>query len=166
MNSKAEDNNIKQYSADEGVLSIMYHRFDENKYPSTNIKMDIFIKQMQLIKDFNYDFIDPEEFKKKFDIPKKEKKILLTIDDAFQSFYDVAWPYLKENKIPFILFVSTESVGNSGYMTWSQIKEVNNENFVMIGHHSHSHEYLIEESNQDFIKDIEKANSSFSISFI
>ena len=30
-----------------------------------------------------------------------EKKILLTIDDAFSSFYENAWPYLKKNKIPF-----------------------------------------------------------------
>ncbi len=161
INSKAEENNIKQYSGDEGVLSIMYHRFDENKYPSTNIKMDIFLKQIQLIKSLNYDFIHPDEFKKKFDVPKKEKKILLTVDDAFQSFYDNAWPYLKKNKIPFILFVSTEPVGKNGYMTWDQIKEVDNENFAVIGHHSHSHEYLIEESNKNFIKDIETANLIF-----
>ena len=45
LNSKAENNNIKQYSNDEGVLSIMYHRFDESKYPSTNIQMNIFLKQ-------------------------------------------------------------------------------------------------------------------------
>ena len=160
-NSNAEDNNIKQYSKDEGVLSIMYHRFDENKYPSTNIKMDIFLKHIQLIKDLNYDFIHPEEFQKNFNIPKKQKKILLTIDDAFQSFYDIAWPFLKTNKIPFILFVSTEPVGNNGYMTWDQIKEIENENFAIIGHHSHSHEYLIDETDQDFINDIKKANKIF-----
>mgnify|MGYP001443998775 FL=1 len=139
----------------------MYHRFNENKYPSTNIQMEIFLKHIQLIKDMNYDFIHPEEFQKNFDNPKKQKKILLTIDDAFKSFYDVAWPYLKENKIPFILFVSTEPVGNNGYMTWDQLKEVNKESFAIIGHHSHSHEYLIEKSNQDFIEDIEKANLIF-----
>ena len=55
INSKAEENNIKQYSEDEGVLSIMYHRFDENKYPSTNIQMDVFLKHIQLIKDLNYE---------------------------------------------------------------------------------------------------------------
>jgi peptidoglycan/xylan/chitin deacetylase (PgdA/CDA1 family) len=160
-NSKAEESNIKQYSGDEGVLSIMYHRFDESKYPSTNIQMEVFLEQIRLIKDLNYEFIHPDEFQKDFDIPKKRKKILLTIDDAFQSFYDVAWPYLKENKIPFILFVSTEPIGNKGYMTWEQLKEVEKKNFTTIGHHSHSHEYLIESSNQDFIKDIEKANLIF-----
>jgi peptidoglycan/xylan/chitin deacetylase (PgdA/CDA1 family) len=161
-NSKAEDNNIKQYSNDEGVLSIMYHRFDENKYPSTNIQMNIFLQQIQLIKDLNYDFIHPENFEKNFNIPKKQKKILITIDDAFQSFYEVAWPFLKEKKIPFILFVSTEPVGNKGYMTWDQIKEVEQESFAIIGHHSHSHDYLIDVSNEDFIKDIEIANKIFT----
>ncbi len=161
-NSKAEDNNIKQYSKDEGVLSIMYHRFDENKYPSTNVKMNIFLKHVQLINSLNYDFIHPDDFQKNFDIPKNQKKILITIDDAFKSFYDVAWPYLKKNKIPFILFVSTEPVGNRGYMTWQQIREIDKENFAILGHHSHSHDYLINESNEDFIKDIEIANQIFN----
>ena len=161
LNSKAEVNNIKQYSKDQGVLSIMYHRFNENKYPSTNIKMNVFLKHVQLIKEFNYEFIHPKDFENNFDIPKKQKKILITIDDAFQSFYEVAWPFLKKNKIPFILFVSTEPVGNRGYMTWDQIKEINNEKFAVIGHHSHSHEYLIDKSNQDFINDIETANEIF-----
>ncbi len=140
----------------------MYHRFDENKYPSTNIRMDIFLKQIQLIKNLNYEFIHPKEFEKDFNVPKKQKKILLTIDDAFLSFYQVAWPYLKKNKIPFILFVSTEPVGNRGYMTWDQIKEIENEDFAVIGHHSHSHEYLIDISDQNFISDIETANQIFN----
>ena len=140
----------------------MYHRFNESKYPSTNIQMEVFLKHTKLIKDLNYEFIHPNEFQENFSIPKKQKKILLTIDDAFQSFYDVAWPYLKENKIPFILFVSTEPVGNRGYMTWDQVKEIEKESFALIGHHSHSHEYLIEKSDQDFIKDIKKANLIFN----
>ena len=140
----------------------MYHRFDENKYPSTNIRMEVFLKHMKLIKDLGYEFIHPDEFQKKFSVAKKQKKILLTIDDAFQSFYDVAWPFLKENKIPFILFVSTEPIGNPGYMTWGQIKEIEKESFSIIGHHSNSHDYLIEKSNKDFIADIEKANTLFN----
>ena len=139
----------------------MYHRFDEIKYPSTNIRMEVFLKHIQLIKDLNYDFIHPNDFEKNFNIPKKRKKILLTIDDAFDSFYKIAWPYLKKNKIPFILFVSTEPVSNRGYMTWDQIKEIDKESFAVIGHHSHSHEYLIKKTDRDFIKDIKEANLIF-----
>ena len=139
----------------------MYHRFDENKYPSTNIKMEVFVKQIEMIKNANYEFYDIQEFIKNFNQPKNEKRILITIDDAFSSFYEIAWPFLKENRIPFILFVSTEPVGNKGYMTWDQIREIEQESYGYIGHHSHTHDYLIEKSEEDFIKDIEMASKIF-----
>jgi len=161
LNSKADDNNIKYYSKDEGILSLMYHRFDENKYPSTNIKMEVFVKQIEMIKNANYEFYDIKEFIDNFNQPKNEKRILITIDDAFSSFYEIAWPFLKENRIPFILFVSTEPVGNKGYMTWDQIREIEQESYGYIGHHSHTHDYLIEKSEEDFIKDIEMASKIF-----
>ena len=160
-NSKAEEKNIKYYSDDRGILSLMYHRFDEDKYPSTNIQMDVFKQQIKIIKKLKYNFYDPNNLRKEFYVPKKEKKILLTIDDAFSSFYEVAWPYLKKEKIPFILFVSTESVGKNGYMTWSQIKELEKEKTVYIGNHSHTHNYLVDLKNEDFISDIDISISIF-----
>ena len=161
ISSKSDENKIKYYSKDEGILAIMYHRFNENKYPSTNIKVDIFKEHINIIKNSNFSFHNPKNFANQFSIPKEKKEILITIDDAFMSFYTEAWPYLKENKIPFILFVSTEPVGKRGYMTWDQIKEVESEDFAYIGHHSHTHEYLIDVSNEEFILDIEKANKIF-----
>ena len=161
-NSKAEKQNMKYYSDDRGILSLMYHRFDENKYPSTNIQMDIFKKQIKIIRNSKYNFYDPANLEKNFYIEKKEKKILITIDDAFSSFYEVAWPYLKKKKIPFILFVSTETVGKNGYMTWKQIIEVEKESFTHIGNHSHTHEYLVDLKNEDFINDINIASANFT----
>jgi len=58
----------------------MYHRFEENKYPSTNIRLDIFKKHINLIKENNLNFYNPGEFSKNFKEVKKQKKILLTID--------------------------------------------------------------------------------------
>ena len=161
FNSKAEEQNIKSYSDDKGILSLMYHRFDENKYPSTNIQMNVFKQQINIIKNSKYKFYDPKDLKKNFHIIKVEKKILLTIDDAFSSFYEIAWPYLKEEKIPFILFVSTEAVGKNGYMTWNQIKELEKENTVYIGNHSHTHDYLVNFKNDLFINDINTASAIF-----
>ena len=123
--------------------------------------MDIFKQQIEIIEDSNYKFNNPSEFEKMFSTPKIKKEILITIDDAFLSFYQEAWPFLKKNKIPFILFVSTEPVGKRGYMTWNQIREVESEDFAVIGHHSHTHDYLINETNDQFISDIEKANKIF-----
>ena len=160
INSKAEDNNIKYYYEDSGILSLMYHRFDENKYPSTNIQMNIFKKQISIINSLNYNFYDPQQLQKDFNIAKNEKKILVTIDDAFSSFYKFAWPYLKKEKIPFILFVSTEAVGKTGYMSWEQIQEIEKESYAYIGNHSHSHNYLVDLEIENFLSDI---NASIKI---
>jgi len=162
INSKAQENNIKYYSDDMGILSLMYHRFDEKKYPSTNIQMSVFKEHIKIIKNSNYDFYDPQHLESNFSTNKKNKKILITIDDAFTSFYEVAWPYLKREKIPFILFVSTEVIGQNGYMTWTQIKEVEQEPFTYIGNHSHSHNYLVDLNDKDFVNDINTSSAFFN----
>ena len=40
----------------------MYHRFEENKYPSTNIKIKDFIEQLKIIEKENIQFINPKNF--------------------------------------------------------------------------------------------------------
>ena len=146
---------------DFGVISLMYHRFEENKYPSTNIKIHDFKKQLEIIKKNKIKFINPKNFEEELINNKKQRKILLTIDDGFLSFYQNAWPILKKNKIPFILFVSTREVGSFNYMNWDQIKEINKEEFVEIGNHSHTHEYLIDENNLTIKADIQKSIEIF-----
>ena len=139
----------------------MYHRFEENKYPSTNVKIANFIKQIELIKKNGFSFVNANNFEKNLVNLKKEKKILITIDDAFKSFYDQAWPILKKDKIPFLLFVNTREIGSSGYMTWNQIQEISKEKFVHIGNHSYSHEYLVDKTDDDISDDIKLAISDF-----
>ena len=138
----------------------MYHRFEENKYPSTNIQIQDFINHVEMIKKNNLSFINPKNFEVSIKERKKEKKILLTIDDAFSSFYQNAWPILKKNRIPFILFVSTREVGKFNYMTWEQIQEISKEDFVHIGNHSHTHEYLADYEIRYNKKDIKKSMSN------
>ena len=124
--------------------------------------MKIFKKQIEMIRAENIDFINPNKFEKTFQLKKTNKEILLTVDDGFSSFYENAWPYLKKEKIPFILFVSTEPVGKKGYMNWEQIKEIEKEDFAFVGNHSHSHEYLIDYNFNEFKKDIEKSINIFN----
>ena len=135
----------------------MYHRFEENKYPSTNVKITDFIKQIDLIKKNGFKFINAKNFEVNLTNFKNEKKVLITIDDAFKSFYDQAWPLLKKDKIPFLLFVNTREVGSNGYMTWDQIKEISKEKFVHIGNHSYSHEYLIDKTDDEISNDLNLA---------
>ena len=160
--------NITNYSSsvarnidDYGVVALMYHRFEENKYPSTNIRIADFRKQLELIEKQNISFLKANEMEDAIKLEKNKRKVLLTIDDAFLSFYENAWPVLKQKKIPFILFVSTKEVGNFNYMNWEQIKEISNENFVHIGNHSDSHGYLVDKSPEEIKIDIEKSIQIF-----
>ena len=139
----------------------MYHRFDEEKYPSTNIQLEIFKEQLRIIDEQGIKFIHPKNFKQSLSNNKKERKILLTIDDGLQSFYNNAWPILKKKEIPFILFVNTREVGSFNYMDWNQIKEIHQSEFAEIGNHSHSHEYLVNESPEVIRKDIVKSINIF-----
>jgi peptidoglycan/xylan/chitin deacetylase (PgdA/CDA1 family) len=139
----------------------MYHRFEENKYPSTNIRIKDFKQHIELIKKQGFEFINANEFEKKLINENNKKKILLTIDDGFLSFYNNAWPILKKEKIPFILFVSTREVGKHNYMSWDQIKEISKSNFAHIGNHSHTHEYLVDMTKDEIQKDLNYSISIF-----
>ena len=139
----------------------MYHRFNENKYPSTNIRNEIFIEHINEINNQGIEFITYEKFKKVIKSNIDKNYLLLTIDDAFESFYLNAWPILKKNKIPFILFVSTREVGKNGYMNWQQIKEIELSDLGVIGNHSHTHEYLIDWTNDEIRSDLETSIKIF-----
>jgi peptidoglycan/xylan/chitin deacetylase (PgdA/CDA1 family) len=146
---------------DYGLISIMYHRFNEGKYPSTNIQMDVFKEQLKIIEKEGLKFIHPKNFYKSLSENKLERKILFTVDDGLLSFYENAWPILKERKIPVLLFVNTREVGSFNYMSWDQIKELHKSGNVEIGNHSHSHEYLVDENSEIIRNDILKSIEIF-----
>jgi len=139
----------------------MYHRFDESKYPSTNIQNEIFLEHLNEIDKSKIKFIAFEKFTKIINTKIDSNYLLLTVDDAFESFYKNAWPIIKDKKIPCLLFVSTREVGKNGYMTWDQIREVKESNLVTIGNHSHSHDYLIDWEDEKIEADLKKSIEIF-----
>ncbi len=124
--------------------------------------MDVFKKQIEIIKRNNFEFFDPKNFSEEFNKVKTDKKILITIDDAFLSFYENAWPFLKENQIPFILFTSTNFIGKKGYMNIDQLREVEKESFAYLGNHSHMHEYMVTFDFNKFTNDIDRSIEIFN----
>ena len=140
----------------------MYHRFNEEKYPSTNIQNNIFLEHLEEINNLGIKFITFKKFQSLMESKIDNTYLLLTIDDAFESFYLNAWPILKSKKIPFILFVSTREIGKNGYMTWEQIRELESNNFVEIGNHSHSHEYLVDWDNNKIKSDLNESIKIFN----
>ena len=154
----------KLFANENSIAVFVYHRFGENKYPSTNIKIHQFKKHLEELTKNNYNVISTEEIIDALinnkDLP--EKTVALTIDDAFFSIYKKAWPLLKEKKLPFTIFVSTGPLksNSKNYMNWEQIKEMDSHG-VTIGHHTKDHLHLVTKEKEKIISEIEEANNDF-----
>ena len=59
---------------DFGIITLMYHRFEENKYPSTNIRINDFLKHLEVIKRNKIQFVNPKKFEEELIKNKKKKK--------------------------------------------------------------------------------------------
>lgn len=71
-----------------------------------------------------------------------EKSIVLTFDDNYQSFYDLAWPKLKEHGYPSAVFVHTGFVGKAEgrpKMSWETLKELVKDPLFTVGGHTINH---------------------------
>ena len=98
VTSKSFAINISSLNTKAGLISLMYHRFNENKYPSTNIQNDVFLKHLDEIDKSKLEIITFKKFKEIMKGNINKSYVMLTIDDAFESFYLNAWPVLKEKK--------------------------------------------------------------------
>ena len=124
------------------VSVLLYHRFGESKYPSTNISPELFRKQLEFLHQENYTVLSLDQFRdvvfKRDVFPKKS--VLITIDDAYRSIFDHAFPILKEFNFPFTLFVDVRPLNSraASAMTWEMLKEMS-EWGATIGNHTYTH---------------------------
>ena len=79
----------------------MYHRFEENKYPSTNIKINDFKEHIKIIEENKIKFVNPKNFENELKIIKL-KKNSFNIDDGFYHFMKMLGQFLKKKK--YLLF--------------------------------------------------------------
>ncbi len=127
------------------VNAFLYHRFDETRYPSTNISSEVFTQQLEYLKNQKLKVVSLDEVAARLvngeDLP--DHAAALCVDDSYRSFYDVAMPIVRQYGFPVTLFVNTDAVGMSGYLTWDELKELAAEG-VKIGNHTAAHAYLVE----------------------
>jgi peptidoglycan/xylan/chitin deacetylase (PgdA/CDA1 family) len=133
---------------------LMYHRFDEIKYPSTNIRKEQLVSHLTYLKDQGFKFILVKDLL--FQDKLQEKSVSITIDDAYLSFYEVGLPVFEKFEVPVTLFLNTENIGGQNYMSWGQLKDVLNRG-VDIQNHTHSHSSLPTLSELEIANEIEKS---------
>ena len=98
-----------------------------------------------------------------------EKAVAFSVDDAYSSFYEIAWPVFRDNKIPVTLFISTDIIDKKtkGYMSWADIKKFIDEG-GNVGQHTATHLHMPLNNVSDIKNDILNSHKSWvkNIGFI
>jgi len=86
----------------------------------------------------------PNIFEELSDIILNKKKaqnnsFIVTFDDANESVYTKAYPFLQSHNIPFIVFITEALIGKQNYLNLEQIKILANDSLCTIGSHACHH---------------------------
>jgi len=145
-----------------GAVVLVYHRFGEADYPSTNVTVAQVDAHIKMLQEGDFTVLPLSDIIAAFEsgdtLP--DRAIAITIDDAFQSIYDVAWPKFRAAGFPFTVFVATDLVdrGHGNYMSWDQLRELQ-QSGVTIGNHTVSHPHLPDRSMSAVRREITDAQA-------
>ena len=134
------------FATDEAVV-LMYHRFGEDRYPSTSVRVEQFDAHLEYLEDAGYTVVPLGDvvaaIRGETELP--DGAVAITVDDAYLSVYEVAYPRLKARGWPFTVFVATDPVdaGSETYMTWSQMRAME-EGGATFANHGSSHRSYVE----------------------
>ncbi|MGB8274632.1 MAG: polysaccharide deacetylase family protein [Alphaproteobacteria bacterium] len=151
-------------AADSAVV-LMYHRFGETAYPSTNITIEQFEAHIAELKHGGYAVLPLDDILKALFEGRAlpDRAVAITVDDAYRSAYTEAWPRLRAAGFPFTIFVATDALDRAfpDYMSWDQLKELAAAG-VTIGAHTASHLHMADASAERVADELARSNAAFS----
>ncbi len=137
------------------VPVISYHKFSESRADLLTVKRSAFEEQMKFLKENEYRVITMDEFFDFLDLkrPIPKKSIVITIDDGWQSAYEIAFPILKKYGYPATLFVYTDLIIPGGKtLSWDRLIEMSKSG-IDIQCHTKSHRNLGKRNDQESFRE-------------
>lgn len=138
------------------VPIVMYHHIDQlGKHEVMTIPSERFEKHLQYLAKHRYEVLTMDELveAKQNNKPLSRKTVCLTFDDGYADNYTEAFPLLKRYGFKATMFISSDHIGQPGYMDWDQIKSMQ-EYGINIGSHTRRHKYLPELSQAELSDEI------------
>ncbi len=153
-----------QAGAGESAVLLAYQRFGQGTNPDNRVRIEQFEAHVKELGNGRYtvmplpDILDALETGKKL----PNRTVGITVDGAFRSVYEEAWPRLKAAGLPFTLFVTTDPVdqGLPAYMSWDQIRELHQAG-VSLGIHTAGYLRASRADPDTFRADLQRAFASF-----
>ena len=142
-------------AADHATI-LMYHRFGEDRYPSTNVRIEQFEEHLEILASGPYNVWPLEQIVDHLltGKPLPDRTVAITIDDAYLSVFEEAFPRLRDRGFHATLFVATRPVDRNlgGYMSWKQLREWQAAGFGIGSQtqtHPHMHRLSIEANREE-----------------
>ncbi len=134
-----EAQSISEIADGPKILVLNYHQVNNN-FTYIAVPINDFDAQMAYLVDNGYIAITPDALlsalEGELDLPPKP--MLITFDDGYIDNYENAFPILQKYGLRATIFVIPALVGNKGYMTWEQLKEME-ENGITVQSHTLNH---------------------------
>jgi peptidoglycan/xylan/chitin deacetylase (PgdA/CDA1 family) len=135
---------------------LMYHSISDDPEPGvsayykTNTSPALFEQHLRCLNSEGFRSVDLDEAVRLLqqDWPKEGKFVVITFDDGFRDFYDIAFPLLKKYGHVATVYLPTGCIGENHRsfkhrecLTWKEVRELRAQG-VRIGSHTVNHSVL------------------------
>lgn len=105
------------------VRVFMYHRFREDGRQGDGLPASVFRDQLRRILDHHPVWTPAQQIAARLqDEGVRSGPVVITTDDGYRDYYDVAFPILREAGVPAVLFVTTGFVDGTVWMWWDKLR--------------------------------------------
>lgn len=124
------------------AVVLQYHRFGESRYPTTNVTVAQFDAHLDELARGGFKVMPLSAIVAALRAgkPLPDRAVAITVDDAYRSFLDHAWPKLRSAGYPATLFVATDGIERrlTGLLSWDEIKAMQAQG-LEVASHGHAH---------------------------
>lgn len=133
---------VNKIFPNKGVILMFHHITDEQleENPSCVHSVGEFRSIIDKLKNDGYTFITLNDLYNRHN----NRIAIVTFDDCYEDVYYNAYPYLKDQNIPFVMYISNCYIDKKGFISKDQLIEMSKDSLVTVGYHTFSHPQLLD----------------------
>ena len=145
------------------VPILNYHKVDTLNH-ALSVSSQEFEEQMEYLYKNQYTTITPDQLMSYLKHGKElpAKPIMITFDDGYLDNYTNAYPIMKKYGFTATIFIVTNQVGiDPNFMTWDQIREMQ-QNGIVFGSHTVHHKSLTSLKKEQIISELTQSRADIA----